>query len=147
MSVRVWAGDAGEGDFEAEGFDLADVVGDLAAGGGLPLVVIRAEILIAHARVGQQLVVDLQLGVADRDLGFGFAAFAGKAPVAGAFPGLGLAGRDGGLAGDGAQVLVAFLVPGTAGALAGLAGPVSARVSWAERRPQPGCDSACCSCS
>ena len=27
-------GDAGEGDFEAEGFDLADVVGDLAGGGG-----------------------------------------------------------------------------------------------------------------
>ena len=44
----VGLGNAGQGDFEAEGFDLADVVGDLAPEGGLPLVVVRAEILVAH---------------------------------------------------------------------------------------------------
>ena len=65
-------------------------------------------------------MVYLQLGVADRDLGFGFAAAAGQLAVAGTFAGGEVAGRDGGLAGDGAQVLVAFLVPGPAGALAGL---------------------------
>jgi hypothetical protein len=35
-ACRVEAGDAGQGDFEAEGAELADVVGDLPAGGGLP---------------------------------------------------------------------------------------------------------------
>ena len=65
-------------------------------------------------------MVDLQLGVADGDLGFGLAAPAGQPPVAGAFAGGGLAGGYGGLAGDGGQVLVAFLVPGAAGVLAGL---------------------------
>jgi hypothetical protein len=30
------------------GFDLADVVGDLAAEGGLLLVVVEAEILVSH---------------------------------------------------------------------------------------------------
>jgi hypothetical protein len=65
-------------------------------------------------------VVDLQLGVADGDLGFGLAAAAGQPPVAGALAGAGLAGRDGGLAGDGGQVPVAFLGSGPAGALAGL---------------------------
>ena len=49
-------GDAAEGDLEAEGAELADVVGDLAAGVALALVVVRAEVLIAHAGVGQQLV-------------------------------------------------------------------------------------------
>ena len=94
----VWVGDAGEGDVEAEGLDLADVVGDLAAGGGLAFVVVRAEVLVAHAGVGQQLVVDPQLGVAEGDLGFALAAAAGQLAVAGAFAGGGLAGRDGGTA-------------------------------------------------
>jgi hypothetical protein len=52
---------AGKGDFEAEGFDLADVVGDLAAGGGLPFVVAEAEVLVSRAGVGQQLVLDPEL--------------------------------------------------------------------------------------
>ena len=41
-----------EGDFEAEGAELADVVGDLAADVALALVVVRAEVLIADAGVG-----------------------------------------------------------------------------------------------
>jgi len=95
----VWLGlGAAEGDFEAFGLDLVDVVGDLAAGGGLALVVVRAEVLIPQAGAGQQLVVDLQLGVAERDHGFGLAAAAGQPPVAGALAGLGLPGGDGGLA-------------------------------------------------
>ena len=47
--VWVGFGDAAERDFEAEGAELADVVGDLAAGGGLAFVV-RAEILIGVLR-------------------------------------------------------------------------------------------------
>jgi hypothetical protein len=44
------------------------VVGDLAAEGGLALVVVGAEVLVSHAGVGQQLVVDPELGVAEGDL-------------------------------------------------------------------------------
>src|SRR5208282_5295727 len=122
LACSVWfgVGGAAEGDFEAEGAELADVVGDLPADVCLALVVVGAEVLIPHAGVGQQLVVDLQLGVAEGDLGFGLAAAAGQLAVAGAFAGGGLAGGHGGLAGDGAQVLVALLVPGAALALAGL---------------------------
>ncbi len=36
--VWVWFGDAAQGDFEAEGAELADVTGDLAADAGLALV-------------------------------------------------------------------------------------------------------------
>jgi len=43
------SGDAAEGDLEAEGSELADVVGDLAAHVPLALVVVRAEILISHS--------------------------------------------------------------------------------------------------
>ena len=45
-------GDAGEGDVEAEGAELADVVGDLAAQVGAAFVVVRAEVLISRAGVG-----------------------------------------------------------------------------------------------
>jgi hypothetical protein len=54
-SVRVGFGDAAEGDFEAEGSELADMMGDLAAGVALAIVVVRAEVLISHAGIGQQL--------------------------------------------------------------------------------------------
>ena len=64
----------------------------------LALVVVRAEVGVAHAGVGQQLVVDLQLGVPGGDACFGRAASSGQPPVAGAFAGLGAAGRHGGLA-------------------------------------------------
>ena len=49
----VWSGcGAGEGDVEAGGFDLADVVGELAAGGGLAFVVVRAEVVGSGAGAG-----------------------------------------------------------------------------------------------
>jgi len=131
-SVWVGFGDAAERDFEAEGAEFADVVGDLAADVAPALVVVRAEVDVAHAGVGQQLVVDLQLGVPGGDACFGCAASSGQPPVAGAFAGLGAAGCHGGFAGDGAQVPVAFLGRGPALALAGLV---------VQR------DSACCSCS
>ena len=65
--VRVSAGDAGEGDFEAEVAELADVVADLPADLAAALVVVRAEIFIPGAGVRKQGVVDLQLGVSDSD--------------------------------------------------------------------------------
>jgi hypothetical protein len=113
-------GGAAEGDFEAEAFELGHVVVDLAAEAGPAFVVVRAEVLMPHAGVGQQLVQDFQLGVADGDLGFGPAEAAGQPPVAGPFAGLGTAGGDGGLAQDAGQVPVAFLGPGAALAGAGL---------------------------
>src|SRR5581483_2606161 len=84
-------------------------VADLAAGAGVGVVVAGAEVLVAGAGGGQQLVVDLQLGVAEGDAGFELAAAGSYPPVAGAFAGRGLAGWHGGLAEDGAQVPVAFL--------------------------------------
>src|SRR5215831_10367933 len=119
FGAGVGSGDAAEGDFEAEGAELGDVVRDLAAGAALALVVIRAEVLIPQAGGGQQFVVDLQLGVANADLGFELAAAAGEPPVAGAFAGLGSASGDGGLAGDRGQVPVALLGFWPSGAGAG----------------------------
>jgi hypothetical protein len=52
------------------------VVSDLAADVALAFVVVGAEVLVGLAGVGQELVVDLQLGVAGRDACFGFAASA-----------------------------------------------------------------------
>ena len=49
--VWIGFGAAAEGDVEAEGAELADVVGDLAADVALALVVVRAEVLIARAGV------------------------------------------------------------------------------------------------
>ncbi len=118
-ALRGGAGDAAEGDFEAEGAEFADVVGDLPAGVTLALVVVGAEVFIPGAGARQQRVVDLQLGVADGDACFGVAAAAGQPPVAGALAGGGLAGRDGGLTGDGGQVPVAFLGLGFSLALSG----------------------------
>jgi hypothetical protein len=108
LRFRFGSNGPAEGDLEAEGAELAHVVGYLPADPGLPVVVVRAEVLIAHAGAGQQLVVDPQLGVPDRDLGFGFAAAAGQPSAAGAFAGLGASGGDGGLASDGAGVPVAL---------------------------------------
>ena len=65
-------------------------------------------------------MVDLQLGVPGGDARFGGAASSGQPPVAGAFAGLGAAGRDGGLAEDRAQVPVALLGLGASLAGAGL---------------------------
>ncbi len=49
LACSVWLGfgDAAQGDFEAEGAELADVVGDLPAGVALAFVVVNAEVLIA----------------------------------------------------------------------------------------------------
>jgi len=102
-------GEPAEGDLEAEGAELADVVGDLPAHAGLAFVAVRAEVLIPRAGGGQQRVVDLQLGVADRDTCFGLAAAPGDPPVAGALAGLGFPGGDGGLAEQAAEVPVALL--------------------------------------
>ena len=61
MGQAAWAGSVPSGSgsgmrqrvtyFEAEGAELAYVVGDLAAGVALALVVVRAEVLISHTGV------------------------------------------------------------------------------------------------
>src|SRR5579859_278858 len=85
LVCRAGSGDAGEGDFEAEGAEAADVAGDLAADVCAALVVVRAEVLVSHAGVGEQFVQHFELGVAGGDLGFGLAQAAGQPAVAGAF--------------------------------------------------------------
>jgi IstB-like ATP binding protein len=61
-------GDAAQGQFEAEGAKLADVVGDLAAEHRAGVHSSPGRGLHIACGVGQQLVQDLQLGVAERDL-------------------------------------------------------------------------------
>ena len=97
-------GDAAEGDLEAGGAEFADVAVHVP----LAVVVVRAEVLISHAGVSQQLG-GLQLGVPGGGARLGRAALAGQSPAAGAFAGLGPAGCHGGLAGDGARYRLPFL--------------------------------------
>ena len=109
------SGGAAEGDFEAGSAERAGVAGDLAAGVALALVVVRAEVGVAHAGVSQQRG-GLQLGVPGRGACPGRAASSGQPPVPGAFAGLGPAGRHRGLA----EVFAALLGFGASGARAGL---------------------------
>src|SRR5690348_1218188 len=121
-------GGLGDGDGEAEGLDLPDVVAQLAVGVEAGLVVAGAEVGEPAGGVGEQVPDDDQDGAGDGDLGLGLAAAAGDAVVPLAEEGLGAGGAVGGLAESAAQPGVALaLLPGP-GAGAGLAG----------RRAQPG---------
>src|ERR1039457_2131068 len=123
-SGRYGSGGLGDGDLEAEGLDLADVVTDLPVGVGAGLVVAGAEVGVPGGRVGQQVPDDDQDGAGDGDLGLCLAAAAGDPPVALAEEGAGAGGAGGGLAERPAQPAVALvLLPGGAGAGPGLAGP------------------------
>jgi hypothetical protein len=93
--------DAGEGDFEAEGAELADVVGDLAADVALAVVVVGAEVVVAGAGLDSSACRTLSWVLPRATWAFGCAAAAGDAPVAGAFAGGGLGCGYGGLAEDG----------------------------------------------
>ena len=75
--------------------ELATMVGDMAVDVALAVVVVRAEVDVARAGVGQRLVVDLQLGVPGGDAGCGRAAPAGQPPMADALAGLGAARERG----------------------------------------------------
>src|SRR5215469_16658641 len=112
----------GQGDVEAEGLDLPDVVTELAAGVGTGLVVAGAEVGEPGGRVGQQVPDDHQDGAGDGDLGLGLAAAAGDPVVALAQEGGGAGGAEGGLAQAAAQVPVALALLPRPGARPGLAG-------------------------
>jgi hypothetical protein len=103
------------------------VAGDLAVAVALALVVIRAGVGIAHARVGQQLVVGLQLGVPGGDACFGLAVSSGQPPVAGAFAGLGAAVHACGEAAE--RHIRGLVVTGTGIAEAGPE-DLDARIRW-----------------
>src|SRR5712672_1003652 len=131
--TRAWGGDRawsgrcglrglGEGDGEAERFDLPDVVFDLLVFVGSGLVVAGAEVGEPVGGVGEQVPDDDQDGTGDGDLGLGVAAAAGDPCVPFAEEGGGAGGGDGGAAEVAAQVAVALaFLPGP-GAGAGLAG-------------------------
>src|SRR6266508_2829016 len=124
---RAWSGryglrGLGDGDGEAERFDLPDVVADLAVGVGAGLVVAVAEVGVAGGGVGEQVPDDDQDGAGDGDLGLGLAAAAGDPGVAFAEEGSGAGGAGGGLAEVAAQPGVALALlpgPGAGGGLAG----------------------------
>jgi hypothetical protein len=59
----------GDGDGEAEGLDLPDVVAELAVGVEAGLVVAGAEVGEPGGRIFQQVPDDDQDGAGDRDLG------------------------------------------------------------------------------
>src|SRR5712672_1361631 len=95
----VWGlGVLGQGDLEAEGLDLPDVVAEPAVGVGAGLVVAVAEIGEPGLGVLEQVPDDHQDGAGHGDLGFGLAAAAGDPGVALAGEGGGAGGTDGGLA-------------------------------------------------
>ena len=70
VSGAGWSGGllaGGDGDVEAEGFQLADVAADLAAGVGVLRVVIRAEVAVAGLGVLEQVPDDDEDGAPDGD--------------------------------------------------------------------------------
>ena len=92
------SGSLGDGDGEAEGLDLLDVVAELAVGIEAGLVVAGAEVGEPGGGVGEQVPDDDQDGAGDGDLGFGLAAAAQDAVVSLAEEGLGSGGAVSGLA-------------------------------------------------
>src|SRR6266511_302050 len=115
--VRGGSGCGGEGDGEAEGFQLADVVAGLAGRVDAAGVVAGAQVVVAGGGVGEQVPDDHQDGAGDGDQGLALAAALDQAPVALPEEGVGLGGRGGDLAEDPFQVGVALA--GGAGAVLG----------------------------
>lgn len=76
-SFAVRASSGGEDDVVAEGVELGKVIPGLTVSLVTLVAVVGAEVLVARAWAGQELVVDLQLRVGDGDLGFVFADAAG----------------------------------------------------------------------
>src|SRR6266496_4801609 len=123
------SGCGGQGDGEAEGFQLADVVAGFLALVDAVGVVVGAQVGIAGGGVGEQVPDDHQDGAGDGDQGLELAAALDQAPVALAEEGVGLGGRGGGLAEDAFEVGVA---------LAGLAGAgLGAGLDGARAQPGP----------
>ena len=113
----------GDGDGEAERFELPDVVTDLLVLVGAAGVVARAEVVEGGRGVGEQVPDDHQDGTGDRDQGLELAAAPDDAPVALAEEGIGL-GRGGrGLAEQALEIGVALAGLAAAAAGSGLDGP------------------------
>ena len=113
----VGSGCRGEGDGEAEGFQLADVVAGLLGFVDAAGVVASTQVVVAGGGVGEQVPDDDQDGAGDGDQGLALAAAFDDAPVALAEEGVGLGGCGGDLAEDPFEVGVALA--GGAGAVLG----------------------------
>ena len=96
-----------EGDFVAEGFELADVCPLAAVRVDALVEEVAAEVGEAGGGVGEQVPDDDQDRTADCDDGFVLAPAAGDPPVPLAEEGVGARGADDGLAQDPGQVAVA----------------------------------------
>src|SRR6266568_5385360 len=102
------SGCLGEGDGEAERFELPDVVAGLFVFVGAAGVVAGAEFMEGGGRVGEQVPDDHQDGAGDRDQGLELAAAPDDPPVAFAEEGVGLRRGGGGLTEDAFEIGVAL---------------------------------------
>ena len=89
-----------DGDGEAEGLQLADVVADLAVAADAVVVVAGSEVAEPGGGVGEQVVDDDQDGAGDGGQGLAFAPAPGQAAVTLAEEGVGAGGGGGDLAED-----------------------------------------------
>src|SRR3954453_13702151 len=96
-----------EGDSEAEGLELSNVLALLGLGVDVPREVVRAEVVEARVRLGEQVPDDDQHGAADRDDGLLLPATSRDPAVALPEEGVGLGCGYGGLTQDPGQVAVA----------------------------------------
>jgi hypothetical protein len=109
-----WSGGGLEGDFVAEGFELADVAALAALGVDAGGVEPWPQVGEPGLRVREQVPGDDQDGAADRDVGALGAAAPGDAPVPLAEECVGLGGACGGVSEHGSEVGVpwpAVLLP------------------------------------
>src|SRR5258705_6602175 len=88
----------GEGDLQAEGFELSDVVADLPLDVDARGVVVGAEVVVGGVGVGEQVPDDDEDGAGDGDEGFAFASAFDDAAVAFAEECGGAGGCGGGVA-------------------------------------------------
>src|SRR5579875_3111435 len=111
-----------EGDGQAEGLELADVVADLAIPADVVVVMTGSEVAEASAAVGEQVEDDDQDGAGDGGQGLALAAAFDQAAVAGAEEGIGPGGGGGDLAEDAVEPGVSLASLAGGGLLPGLAG-------------------------
>src|SRR5215469_4690933 len=114
------SGGLADRDGVSEGFELADVVADLAFGADAVVVEVWPEVVVAGGVVGEQVEDDDQDGAGDRGQGLALAA-AGQAAVALAEEGVGSGGGGGDLAEDAVEPGVALAGFAGGGFLPGLA--------------------------
>src|SRR5579859_3916770 len=117
-----WLGGFLDGDGEAEGFELVDVVVNLALAADAVVVVAGSEVVEPGGGVGEQVEDDHEDGAGDGGQGLALPASSGEAAVALAEEGIGAGGGGGDLAEDAVEPGVALARAAGRALLSGLAG-------------------------